>query len=399
MNTVSPNLYIAALGPLSELLGVLVIVGVFTLLRGQADRRPYFTTWEKAFVFFAVSLTAGLFYERFVNPSSVFYPSSPVTTKLTAMAFLVFRVMAMAMFVSGAQLFTRGEVAKWMPRVAVAIGIVLALLANTTTTPLAPFRIMHGPLAALAYTYAAFLFGSLPRSRRSIGTWFAAISFALLALLGASLAAFYASQTLAPELASMPWAVRWARYGFYTDLLLRFALAWAMVRLLTEDSRREADDTRAHIRLLQDREKLGDLYDSKARLLGRRAFDAFVGLDFARASFGSVALLRIANYERVTTQYGPAVADAMVANVGGVLDSAVRAHDRVYRWSPAELLIVMPRAVPSVARERIEFMAGRVAALSVAGAKEPLRAEAAVSVQFFRGGEHLAEAAAAAARV
>ncbi len=395
MSTLSPNLYLAALGPLIELLGVLVIIGAFALLRGPADRRPYFKAWEKSFVFFAVSLTAGLFYERFVDPSSVFYPASPVTTKLTAAAFLAFRLLTMAMVVSGVQIFTRGEVAKWLPKVALVLAIGLALLADTTRTPLAPLRMLHGPVGMIAFGYCAWVFASLPRSRRSSGTRFAAFACFMLAALSGSLGLYHLAEVFAPEVLGNPWLTRYSRYGFYTDLILRFALAWAMVRLIFEDSRHEADDTRAHLRLVQDREKLGDLYDAKARLLGRRAFDAFVGLDFARASFGSVAFVRIANFQRVANEHGPEIAEALVVNVGGVLDSAVRTHDRVYRWSTNELLIVMPRAVPGVARARVEMIANRVAPLTVSGAREPLKAETAVAVQAYSGGETLAAAAAA----
>ncbi|HVZ48163.1 MAG TPA: diguanylate cyclase [Gemmatimonadaceae bacterium] len=398
MNGLSPNLYLAALGPLTELLGVIVVVGVFALLRSQADRRPYFKAWEASFAFFAVSLTAGLFYERFVDPSSVFYPVAPTTTKLAALVFLMFRLLGMAMVVKGAQLYARGTVAGWLTKVAIPVAIVLAVVADTSKTPLAPLRLLHGPFGALTMAYAAWLFAGLPRSRQSAGTRTAALSFVLLALLSAGLAVFYGVQRVAPDLTTNPWLIRFARYGFYTDLLLRLLLAWAMVRLLIEDGRREADDTRAHLRLVQDRERLGELYDQDARVLTRRAFDALVGLDFARASFGTVGRLRIANYQRVANERGPAVANALLAHLAGVLDSALRAHDRVYRWSADELLIVMPRAVPSVARARIEFLAARAAPLTVGGSQVPVRAEPAVAIRYYHGGEELPTAAAAAAQ-
>lgn len=398
MNGTTPNLIVAALGPLVELLGIVGIVGVFALLRGQAERRPYFRAWETAFALFAASLTAGLFYERFVNPDSVFYPASPVTTRLTAMAFLVLRLVSMAMVVSGAQLFLRGSVAKWMPRMAVPVAIVLTFAVDTTQLPLAPMRILHGPIGAIAYIYAALLVGRLPHSRRSLGTRVATTAFVLLAVLAASLAGFHALQRINPALTTSPWLVRFARYSFYWDLALRLLLAWAMLRLLVEDNRREADDTRAHLKLVQDRDKLGDLYDPQARLLGRRAFDALVGLDFARAGFGSVARLRIANVQRIVAEQGSAVGDALVAHVAGVVDSAVRSHDRVYRWAPDELLVVMPRAIPSVARARIEMLASRIAPLPVSGVGAPIRAETAVTVRFFSGGEELTAAAAVASQ-
>jgi hypothetical protein len=68
----------------------------------------------------------------------------------------------------------------------------------------------------------------------------------------------------------------------------------------------------------------------------------------------------------------------------------------VYRWSQNELLVVMPRAIPSVARERVEYLTGRTASLTVSGLGEPLRTEVAVAVRPFSGGEDLAEAATSA---
>lgn len=396
MRGFSPNLYLAALGPLTELFGILVIVGIFALLRSQADRRPYFRSWELSYVFFAVSLTAGLFYERFVDPDSVFYPASPVTTKLTALAFLVFRLLAMAMLIGGVQQLVRGEVAKWLTGAAVVLGIVLAVIAETRATPLAPFRLFHGPFGAAAAGYCAWLLVRLPRSRQSGGTRMLALSFIGLAFLSATLALFYIAQRVSPDLTSNPWLVRYDRYGFYSDLVLRLALAWAMVRVVIEDGRREVDDTEAYLKLLQDRERLGDLFDPGSRLLARRAFDALIGLDMARASFGSVVCIHVTNARRVASEISERAAEALVANLAGVVSSAVRTHDRVYRWSSDELLVVLPRAVPAVARERVEQIVARAAAVPLVAGKDPVRAVVSIAVRPYTGGEDLAAAAAAA---
>jgi GGDEF domain-containing protein len=107
--------------------------------------------------------------------------------------------------------------------------------------------------------------------------------------------------------------------------------------------------------------------------------------------------VRITNFTRVTADRGIAVGETLVSNLGGVLDSAVRAHDRVYRWGQDELMVVLPRAIPAVARARVEGLTDRVAPIAVSGSVEPLRAEVAVSVASFSGGENLAQAAASAA--
>lgn len=396
MGGFSPNLYLAALGPLTELLGILVVIGIFALLRSQADRRPYFRSWELAYVFFAVSLTAGLFYERFVNPDSVFYPASPVTTKLAAAAFLVFRLLTMAMLIAGVQQLARGEVAKWLVGAATALGVLLAVVAETQTTPLAPFRLFHGPFGAAATAYCAWLVVRLPRSRQGGGTRMLALAFAALAFLSATLALFYVAQRVSPGLTSNPWLVRYDRYGFYSDLVVRLGLGWAMVRVLVEDGRREDDDTRAYLKLLQDRDRLGDLFDSGSRLLARRAFDALIGLDFARASFGSVACIHVTNVKRLAAEVSRHAADALVAHLAGVISSSVRTHDRVYRWSDDRLLVVLPRTVPSVARARVEQVVARAAAIPLAPGKDLVRAAVAVAVRPYNGGEGLPAAAAAA---
>ena len=129
---------------------------------------------------------------------------------------------------------------------------------------------------------------------------------------------------------------------------------------------------------------------------GRRAFDAKVGLEFARASFGSVVRLQVTNYTRIAGDHSPAVAEALLTHLAGVLDGSVRTHDRVYRWGQDELLVVMPRAIPKVARARVEFTMGRTAPMATQGMPKGLVAEAAVTVEAYRGAEDLADAAEAA---
>jgi GGDEF domain-containing protein len=390
-------LYLAALGPLTELFGVLAIVAVFALLRSQADRRAYFQAWEKSWVLLAVALTIGLFHERFVDPESVFYPASRVTTHLTAAGYMGFRLLSVALVIGGAERFAAGTHRKWLPIVAVAVAAAASFLVDTSREPLAPLALVHGPVVAVAYLVAAIELLRLPRSRHAGGTRLVAGSMVLLGALAAALAAFYLLQRTAPDITGNPWLVRFARYGFYLDGFLQAVLAWSMVRVLFADGRRESDDARAQLRLMQDREQLGDLYDRDVRLLTRRAFETMVGLDFARASYGSVAHVRITNVERVLAAHGPAVAAELVAHTAGVLASAVRPHDRVYRWAPAEVLVVMPRAVPAVARSRVESIIARAASVSVARVTEPLRAEVTVGVHAFTGGEDLPAAATAAA--
>jgi len=389
---VTPNLVIAALGPFAEVLGVVVLVALFTLLRGQADRRPYFKAWEESWVMLAVALVAAVIYQRLTDPNSAIAASTAFAPWLFAVVFFGFKLLALALLVRGARLFVSGARERLLLRLAVPVGLALAFATDTHHGGLAALGLAQGPFAVAAYAFAASLFVRLPPSRRSLGGRLAALVLALLAALWIALVIFYLSARFNTALSAQPWFVRLERYGFYADLLLQLALAYAMVRLLFEDGKRETMDTRAHLDLLQDRERLLDFYDEQTGLLNRRAFDATLGLDFARASFGSVVRVRLTNLERAITSHGAAVGDTLLKHFAGVLDSAVRAHDRVYRWDNRDFVIVMPRAVPAVATPRMQLLLAKAAPLMVAGVHDVIRPETVMAVASFTGGEDLVAA-------
>lgn len=388
----TPNLVVAALGPFAELLGVVVLYALFTLLRSQADRRPYFKAWEESWVTMAVGLVAAVIFQRLTDPNSVLYATSPFWPWLFGFAYLAFKLLSLALLVSGARLFVSGSSARLLVKVAVPLGLALSLAADTFNGRLAALGLAHGLFAVAAYAYGASLFAALPASRHSVASRLASLTLSSLALLWAALVVFYFSARLDASLSAQPWFVRLERYGFYADLLLQFSLAYAMVRLLFEDGDRESVDTRAQLELLQDRQRLPQYYDEPSGLLNRRAFDASVGLDFARASFGSVVRLRLTNLEKTITEQGASVGDTLLKHFAGVLDNSVRAHDRVYRWDNRDFLVVMPRAVPRVANARMQLLLTRAAPLLVAGVRETIRPEVVAAVAPFTGSEDLAGA-------
>lgn len=385
----TPNLVIAALGPFAELLGVAVLVALFTLLRGQADRRPYFKAWEESWVMLAVALVAAVIHQRLTDPTSAIAASTAFAPWLFAWAFFGFKLFALALFLRGTRLFVSGARERTLVRLAMPLGLALAFATDTFHGRLAALGLMQGPFAVAAYAFGASLFVGLPPSRRSLGSRLAALVLALLAALWTGLVIFYLSARFNAVLSVQPWFVRFERYGFYADLLLQLTLAYAMVRLLLEDGERETMDTRAHLDLLRDRQRLPDFYDEQTGLLNRRAFEATLGLDFTRASFGSVVRVRLMNLEHAITSHGAAVGDILLKHFAGVLDSAVRAHDRVYRWDNRDFVIVMPRAVPAVAQQRMQLLLAKAAPLLVAGVRDTIRPEAAMAVSPFTGGEDL----------
>ena len=397
MTPASPNLVIAALGPFAELLGIIVLVALFTLLRGQADRRPYFRAWEGSWVMLAVAMVCGVIFQRLSDPSSMLYASSHFVPWLFAAGYLAFKLLALALLVAGSRLFVSGAQARFLMKAAAPVAIVLSLVTDTFNGRLGSLALVHGPLAVAAYAYGSALLSRLPPSRRSTGSRLAAFALASLGVLWTGLVLFHLAARLDAALSAEPWFVRFERYGFYADLLLQFALAYAMVRLLFEDGERETLDTRAQLELLQELPRMTAFHDAPTGLLNRHAFETSVGLDFARASFGSVVRMRLSNLEREIAAHGAVVGETLLKHFAGVLGSAVRTHDRVYRWDTRDFIVVMPRAVPASARARMRQIVARAAPLLLTGVHDALRAEVTTAVAPFRGGEDLGAALASVA--
>ena len=395
----TPNLVVAALGPFAELLGVAVLVALFTLLRGQAERRPYFKPWEESWVMLAVALVAEVIFQRLTDPSGVLYASTRFAPWLFGAGFFCFRLLSLALLVSGTRLFVSGVQTTSLMMAAVPLGLVLSLVTDTYNGRIGALGLVQGPFAVIAYAYAAVLLVKLPPSRRSIGSNLAPAALIALAVLWAGLVVFYFSARSNASLSAAPWFVRLERYGFYAELLLNLALAYAMVRLLFEDSGREAVDTRSQLDLLKDRQRLAEFYDASTGLLNRRAYDASVGMGLARATFGSVAFVRMVNLEKAVASHGAGAANTLLGHFAALLDHAVRSHDRVYRWDARDFLVVLSRTAPGVAKARLEHVYARSAPLLVAGVRDALRPEVTVAVAPFRGGEDLAGAVSAVAAI
>jgi GGDEF domain-containing protein len=289
----------------------------------------------------------------------------------------------------GIGLLVTGRRDTWSTRVAPVLGVGVALALDTRNSSVNALVLGHGIVAIIAYGYGASRFLTLSPSRRSAGTRTAAAALIALAVFWAFLTVFQLSARLGASSATAPWSIRVDRYSFFLDLALQLGLAYAMVRLLFEDGERENEDTRAQLKIRQDRDRMSGLVDETTGLLNRAAYDAHIGLEFAKASFGSVVRLRLTNDG--TGEPGR-VDGSRVAFFAAQLDSAVRTHDRIYRWSDLEFLVVMPRATPEVAESRMMFIITRAAPFAVAGARQSIRADAIVAVHAYSGGEDLGAA-------
>jgi diguanylate cyclase (GGDEF)-like protein len=194
----------------------------------------------------------------------------------------------------------------------------------------------------LGYCGSALLW--LPKSRRTLGTVVTGVGFSLLAglwLVYGGAFALTIGQGTAPLVAA---AETFVQFNPYCDLLLDVLLGYGMVVMLMEDAKREVSDAQAELRMSHDRLSKAAMFDSLTDSLNRRAFVEGVGLEMARATFGTVVIADIDNLKLVNDQHGHAVGDLLIRRCADVLRSALRPYDKLYRWGGDEFLLVVPSA-------------------------------------------------------
>jgi diguanylate cyclase (GGDEF)-like protein len=152
------------------------------------------------------------------------------------------------------------------------------------------------------------------------------------------------------------------RYNSYVDLLLQMLLGYGMVLMLIEESKREVDDARARLEVAHDQLRRDSYYDALTGAFNRRAMTDGVGLEMARATYGSVVLLDLDNLKEANDLHGHATGDRMLCLLARALRTGVRASDALYRLGGDEFLLVLPGSTPAEA--------GRLVARAIGAAIE-----------------------------
>jgi diguanylate cyclase (GGDEF)-like protein len=344
-------------GAILQFGGAALLVGFFMLLRQFVFRRPYFSAWGKAWLSITVGIAAVVV--RYVVVPGVQPTATDSSPSVRALYFVyqAAKLVAFLFFLRGTVIYVaggRGTAGIYGRRAFLVVALIVAAASATFAQSGLNEMVIWQSLFAvpmLGYSGSALLM--LPPSRRTLGTVVTGAGFAMLAGLWAIYGVAFAlaiGQGITPLARA---ATTFVQFNPYLDLMLDVVLGYGMVVMLMEDAKREVSDAQAELRLSHDRLSRAATFDSLTDSLNRRAFVEGVGLEMAKATFGTVVMADIDNLKQVNDQHGHLVGDLLIRRAADVLRSALRPYDKLYRWGGDEFLLVVPSAHVSDMMDRL----------------------------------------------
>ncbi|MGA9852051.1 MAG: GGDEF domain-containing protein [Gammaproteobacteria bacterium] len=372
-------------GLISQLVTILLLVVLFVLLRRHAGRRPYFYAWSNAWIVFAVALTA-LVSRYNLMPDIAGQDASALWWNGICYFIYQFGKLAfLVLLLRGTLLYLRGlgqprfGLMRWLWA---AVGAV-ALISVAGSRTLHAVMFWQGLCNVVVYAFCTVAMLTLPIPRRSLGTRTTGI------VLGASLALWLGYlivllNTVLPE-AQMGSGLQSLMDGpnNYLDLILSMLLAFGMVLVLFEDTRREIDTAHQELRVAHEQLLRESYLDALTGAYNRRAFNEGTGLEDARGSFGVLVALDMDNLKDVNDVYGHKHGDALLRHFASVLRAGLRPSDKLYRMGGDEFLVVMPRAVVNIAGPRMQELIATAPSLRVADSGTLIKLRASVGTAAF----------------
>ncbi|HET9679737.1 MAG TPA: GGDEF domain-containing protein [Gammaproteobacteria bacterium] len=368
---------ITYIGILSQAVVSGLLIVLFLFLGNLARRKPYFIQWGRAWQVLTVALLALLLRSSpALSAIFGFYPGG-----LAALAELFYQVGKMLFFVLlfvGVLLYTRGIAARRYLPVWYGLTIAYGAITVLATDQVRDLLILQVPVAVSCAFASAWLMWCLPAKRVSLGSRATAIVLVLLGcvwliysyvFIAAPPPAVYGGQLVSFL----------ARYSSYLDGFIQLLLAFGMVRLLLEDSKRETDAAHAELAIAHDRLMTESLKDSLTGTLNRRAFTEGIGLESAMQQYGAIAMLDLDDLKPVNDAYGHATGDRLLQHFAGVLLAGSRPTDKLYRWGGDEFLLVVPLATAENLSARLQKLLSNAEPLVPPVAKERIQIPLSVS--------------------
>jgi diguanylate cyclase (GGDEF)-like protein len=165
-----------------------------------------------------------------------------------------------------------------------------------------------------------------------------------------------------------------------------------MILLLMEDARREVDDAQAQLRLTHDHLRRAALYDSLTDSLNRRAFSEGVGLEMARAAYGTVVMADLDNLKQSNDQHGHAFGDQLIRRSADIIRTCLRPYDKLYRWGDDEFMLVIPSAHASDVLDRVRHAIESAEPIPVGAPGEFVRLQVSLGAADYASSEDLSVA-------
>jgi diguanylate cyclase (GGDEF)-like protein len=353
------------LGVLVQLGGMLMLIGVFYLLRGHVLRRSYFSAWAAAWA--AVAAGIGALVVRYILvPGLRGAPAheADVTVRGLYFVYQSFKVLGLVLLLRGTVMYVAGARAGFgaTRRLWIAAVLFAALSTTVSSRGLNEMVIWQSAIGVPILGYCASMLFWLPRSRRTRGSLATASGFLFLAVLWLFYAgAFGLLVRVHAHTALRAFAARVVSLNSYCDLAANVFLGYAMILLLLEDAKREVDDAQSELRITHDQLRRAALYDSLTDSLNRRAYVEGVGLEMVRATFGTVVLADLDNLKLVNDRFGHSAGDRLLRHCADVLRATLRPYDKLYRWGGDEFLLLVPSARAEDVLQRIsEALAAEV---------------------------------------
>jgi diguanylate cyclase (GGDEF)-like protein len=353
----TPQSIVPFLGVLVQLGGAALLVGFFMLLRRYVFRRAYFSAWVTAWLAMTVGISALVVRYMLVMPLD---PAASDDAPLVRLLYFVYqsaKLVSFVFFLRGTAMYVAGgRAAGPFMRRPLVIGAILFAAGSAVgaRSGLNEMVIWQSILAVPTLGYCGSMLLWLPHSRRTLGSVATGAGFALLAALWLAYGGAFALTIAHAGTPLARAATQFVGYNSYFDLLLDVLLGYGMVVLLMEDAKREVADAQTELRVSHDRLNRAAMFDSLTDSLNRRAFVEGVGLEMARATFGTVVIADIDNLKLVNDRHGHAVGDLLIRRCAEVLRSALRPYDKLYRWGGDEFLLVVPSAHAADMLDRLQ---------------------------------------------
>jgi diguanylate cyclase (GGDEF)-like protein len=381
---------VSFIGILVQLGGELLLLLLFVLLRRYVLRRAYFTAWTLAWASGAVAILA-LSVRYVLLPSLGRAPLDDGTTAAGLLYFVyqVAKLSSLALFVSGTATYVIGSRFQGSRRLVMAALVAYSVLSVLAArADLHQLVIWQAPVAVVCLGACSALLFTLPASRRTMGSVGGGAAFTILAVLWL---VYGVAFNLAGHGAGPAWAAAIVHFNTYFDLLLNFALGFAMVVLLMEDAKREVDDAQAELRVQHDQLQRAALFDSLTDSLNRTAFAQGVGLDMARGTYGTVVIADLDNLKAVNDAHGHAAGDLLLRQCAEALRGTLRPYDKLYRWGGDEFLLIIPGARGEAVEARLREVLRETPPLPIRGSEGSVKLEVSLGTSDYTSAEGLDE--------